>query len=255
MGDSSSSARVSTTKRPDDGDSKPSKRHESGSLDSAMAQVVLPLRRSLSRIERCLSSQTANLEAVKEQLDQLIVQQPIDSEPSEIENAVFSDSAGLPDEEHDLAVDDDKRNWENIILGSQLGQSDSLQVLRDVLQAAVFAKEEAARAFAAHLLLVQAIGPTEAAERLRDLGEAFYRWRPRANEKPDEIEQAVVDCINHYLASANVKNRIMLVNPGERFDKQKHLSATRGLNVTEVFGWIVLRENQTVYTKAKVNVL
>jgi hypothetical protein len=49
-------------------------------------------------------------------------------------------------------------------------------------------------------------------------------------------------------------NTIELVHPGERFDATRHNASTRGVEITEVHGWIVLRDNGKVYTKANVTV-
>ena len=51
-----------------------------------------------------------------------------------------------------------------------------------------------------------------------------------------------------------MSNTIELVHPGQRFDSMRHNAAERGVEITQVFGWIVLRDNGKVYTKASVAV-
>ena len=51
-----------------------------------------------------------------------------------------------------------------------------------------------------------------------------------------------------------MSNTIELVHPGERFDSTRHNASQRGVEITQVLGWIVLRDNGKVYTKASVAV-
>ena len=51
-----------------------------------------------------------------------------------------------------------------------------------------------------------------------------------------------------------MSNTIELVHPGERFDSTRHNASKRGVEITQVLGWIVLRDNGKVYTKASVAV-
>jgi hypothetical protein len=54
--------------------------------------------------------------------------------------------------------------------------------------------------------------------------------------------------------AAGVSNTIELVRPGDRYDHTRHNSKQRGVEIDGVFGWIVLRDNGKVYTKASVAV-
>lgn len=49
-------------------------------------------------------------------------------------------------------------------------------------------------------------------------------------------------------------NTIELVNVGDRFDIARHNASERGAVITAVQGWVVLRDNGKVYTKANVSV-
>ncbi len=68
------------------------------------------------------------------------------------------------------------------------------------------------------------------------------------------MEQALVAWLKRACEAAGIPNTIELVHPGERFDSARHTAATRGVEITEVRGWIVLRDNGKVYTKASVAV-
>jgi hypothetical protein len=89
---------------------------------------------------------------------------------------------------------------------------------------------------------------------LKDMGEAYYRWRPKVRPRPDPMESALVEWLGETLQDAGIANTVALVHPGERFDSSRHTAASRGVEITEVRGWIVLRDNGKVYTKANVAV-
>ena len=56
------------------------------------------------------------------------------------------------------------------------------------------------------------------------------------------------------LEEIGLKNRIEVVQAGDRYDLNRHNAKERGVEVDEVFGWIVLRDNGKVYSKANVSV-
>ena len=89
---------------------------------------------------------------------------------------------------------------------------------------------------------------------LRDLGEAYYRWQPRTSEAETPWERALVAWLTGRLQDMRLGNRIELVRPGERFDASRHVASQRGVVVETVRGWVVLRGNGKVYTKASVTV-
>jgi len=73
---------------------------------------------------------------------------------------------------------------------------------------------------------------------------------------PSKMETALAAWLKETCAEAGIANIIELGNPGERFDSTRHTASTRGggVEITEVLGWIVLRDNGKVYTKATVAV-
>jgi hypothetical protein len=68
------------------------------------------------------------------------------------------------------------------------------------------------------------------------------------------MEEALVACLHRRCEAAGIGNSIELVYPGERFDSARHNATSRGVEITEVHGWIVLRDNGRVYMKASVSV-
>ena len=90
---------------------------------------------------------------------------------------------------------------------------------------------------------------------LKEIGEAFYRWQPRNNSRPSDMEQALVrpGC-NGPARCRAWPTASSWYNPGERFDSMRHNASKPGVEITQVLGWIVLRDNGKVYTKAAVAV-
>ena len=68
------------------------------------------------------------------------------------------------------------------------------------------------------------------------------------------MEQALVASLLRTCEQAGISNTIELVHPGERFDAARHNASERGVEVVRPLGWIVLRDNGKVYTKASVAV-
>ena len=68
------------------------------------------------------------------------------------------------------------------------------------------------------------------------------------------METTLVAWITETLQDAGIPNNIELVHPGERFDSTRHTATSRGVEITAVRGWIVVRDNGRVYTKALVDV-
>ncbi|MEK6238487.1 MAG: hypothetical protein N2C14_27530 [Planctomycetales bacterium] len=90
---------------------------------------------------------------------------------------------------------------------------------------------------------------------LKDFGEAFYQWKPKTADVEDVMEAAVANWLKQQSDSAGLGNTIELVRPGDRFDTGRHSPVERGGGtVAAIHGWIVLRDNGKVYSKALVTV-
>lgn len=144
--------------------------------------------------------------------------------------------------------------WDEVILGAELCGRIDLAAHRDAFLRDFFAGEAAARTLAGQLLLLHAANAEELPERLRHVGEAYYRWRPRASTAEDSLETALAEMLTARAEAAGLRNSIQLVRPGDRFDSTRHVASGRGLEISEVHGWVVLRDQQKVYTKAAVTV-
>ena len=68
------------------------------------------------------------------------------------------------------------------------------------------------------------------------------------------MEQALAGWLQDACQQGGAANTIELVDPGQRFDAARHSAAQRGVEITAVQGWVVLRDNGKVYTKAAVAV-
>lgn len=142
--------------------------------------------------------------------------------------------------------------WEAILLGEELCRHESLTEDRRQLLGDVAASAPSAVALASRLMQV----PTASADELpllaKDVGEAFYRWRRAPSDAEDPFEQALVAFLQRRLEAAGLRNRIERVRVGDRFDSTRHNSAQRGMEVAEVQGWIVLRDNGKPLSRANV---
>lgn len=144
--------------------------------------------------------------------------------------------------------------WEEIVLGADLSQDPSWDTLRRDFLGAVAAGDRAARFLAGQLMLAQNAAAEKLPELLKQVGEAYYNWRPRRASAEDPMEQALTRWLNRLAEQAGLPNSIQLVRPGDRFDNSRHIANGRGVEVVEVQGWVVLRDGNRVYTKANVSV-
>jgi hypothetical protein len=253
-------------------------------LDYAFHTLLLPIKKSLARIEAKLAENGAvsevtpikpistttgdqGISEVTARIDQLSADltefrraalHAIENNPapfvmaeeiqslSPIEPITTPEFVPLDSGVHD--------SWEEIILGPELSGNAAIAPIREKFLSDVVSGVIAARALAGQLLLLQTTPPDELPERFRHVGEAYYRWRPRTTTADDLLEQALADWLARRADEAGLRNSIQLVRPGDRFDSTRHSATTRGVEVTAVHGWVVLRDGAKVYTKASVTV-
>jgi hypothetical protein len=144
--------------------------------------------------------------------------------------------------------------WQRAILGPRLAADPALDFQRQRLLSGVLDGDAGACALAGQLLVFQSSPPEKMAPLLKEIGEAFYRWQPKSQPGNNRMEEALVAWLEKTCDEAGIGNRIELVHPGERFDSSRHTADGRGVEITDVRGWIVLRDNGKVYTKATVAV-
>ena len=131
----------------------------------------------------------------------------------------------------------------------------SIENERQYLLQGILAHDPVSCYFGGILMMFQASNPEKMVLLLKDVGEAFYRW---ANAIPgynvEQFEDVLARWAQWLCESAGLPNRIELVMPGQRFDSSRHNAVNRGATVARVHGWVVLRGNGSVYSKALVDV-
>jgi hypothetical protein len=145
-------------------------------------------------------------------------------------------------------------DWQEAVLGPELASNPALGPSRQQLFRGVLSGEQGACGLAGMLLVFRASPAERMPALLKDIGEAYYRWQPRTTSRPTEMEKTLVAWLQRTCTEAGINNVIELVSPGERFDASRHNASERGVEITQVQGWIVLRDNGKVYTKASVAV-
>ena len=145
-------------------------------------------------------------------------------------------------------------DWQRAILGPELTENASLEFQRQQLCNGILDGQAAACSLAGQLLLFQSAAAEKMPPLLKDIGEAYYRWQPKTQAGETTMETALVRWLQERCQAVGLSNAIDPVNPGERFDSARHNASTRGVEISEVHGWVVLRDNGKVYTKAAVTV-
>ena len=141
-----------------------------------------------------------------------------------------------------------------IILGQELCANGSLSVYRDELLDGFLRGDRASAGLIGAMIEFQSSTPERMPRLLQDIGEAYYRWHPKRGQGADPFERALAHYVCALCEANGIKNTIELVETGQRFDSGRHNSNSRGVEITEVKGWVVLRDNGKVYTRAAVEV-
>jgi hypothetical protein len=192
---------------------------------AALAEQVAAAAEAIRRLQD-------QLDRGLEHLGQLLGPEPASSEPEQVSLS----------------------GWDKALLGRDLAAHPALAFQRQQLLSGVLEGNAAACALAGQLLVFQSVPAERLPPLLKDLGEAYYRWQPKTRPGNSPFEEAIAAWLQRTCEAAGLHNTIELVHPGERFDTTRHNAATRGVEITEVHGWIVLRDNGKVYTKANVAV-
>jgi hypothetical protein len=145
----------------------------------------------------------------------------------------------------------DGGNWSGILFGENLHAEPSISHLSGSLVADVHAGDCQAIALAGQVMTFRTGSAEQKARLLKDVGEAFYAWKP---EGDDRLLLPLIAWIHAELDAVQLGNRIMVVQVGDRYDMQRHHAKQPGVEVADVYGWIVLRENGKVFSKASVAV-
>ncbi len=142
-------------------------------------------------------------------------------------------------------------NWSQIIFGDQLKADPGIGSLSGTLLSEVYANEADAIGLLGYLLAFRSADQERKPKLLKELGEAFYLWKPDGSQR---LLEPLIHWVHATLDQAGINNRIEVVQVGDRYDMQRHNAKERGAEVYGVAGWVVLRDNGKVYSKANVSV-
>jgi hypothetical protein len=142
---------------------------------------------------------------------------------------------------------------ESLLFGAELCRLATLAEERRGLVEQVLREDAAGVGLAGRLMLARTATAEELPSLLKELGEAYYRWRPKTADVTDAFEESLAQVLRQRIATVGLRNSIELVRPGDRYDASRHTSADRGVEVAAVHGWMVLRENGKALTKAQVS--
>lgn len=143
--------------------------------------------------------------------------------------------------------------WETALFGDELSANDAVVADRRELLDGTLAGQEDAMGLVGRILLVRSVSANELPPLLKEIGEAYYRWRPKTADVQDPFEQAFVAWLVKRIEQTGLRNSIALVHPGDRYDSSRHHSLQKGVEVAEVHGWVVLRENGKAIGRANVS--
>ncbi|MCO6458730.1 MAG: hypothetical protein J5I93_25770 [Pirellulaceae bacterium] len=189
-------------------------------------------------VAQAMAGLTGRLDALLEHVEQL------DRRLEELASPSTTPAANTPPPEQDTL--------QQLVFGGQPSGDPALVQSRRELLNGVLRGQDKAIGLAARLMLVHAVGSEELMPLLKETGEAYYRWRPKRLDEQDPLESSLVESLGKRIAAVGLRNSIELVRPGDRYDATRHLSSDRGVEVSEVRGWAVLRDNGKPLTKALV---
>lgn len=142
-------------------------------------------------------------------------------------------------------------NWSRILFGDQFAKIPALPHLSGQLLADVYDEDTDAIGLAGQLMTFRTATGEQKPRMLKDVGESFYAWKPQGDAP---LIEPLIAWLHAELEAAELGNRIQVVHPGDRYDMQRHNARQPGVEVADVRGWAVLRENGKVYSKANVSV-
>ncbi len=142
-------------------------------------------------------------------------------------------------------------NWSGIVFGENVHVDSTISHLSGSLLADVYQGDQQAIALAGQLMAFRSGTAEQKARLLKEVGESFYAWKPHGD---DDLLQALIAWVHNELDAVQLGNRIQVVQVGDRYDMQRHNAKQAGVEVADVFGWIVLRDNGKVFSKASVAV-
>jgi hypothetical protein len=141
-----------------------------------------------------------------------------------------------------------------IIFGQDLAPGEMLADCRHELLNGLLETEATATTLAGQILIFRAAPTEKLPQLLKDVGEAYYRWKPAGHDDNDPMRDALIFWLHSRCEAGGMGNKIVLIRMSDRYDSKRHNAKERGVEVIGVHGWIVLRDNGKVYTKGNVSV-
>jgi len=143
--------------------------------------------------------------------------------------------------------------WLPVMLGTELSNDPQLASAWRRLQQQVLAGDPAALLLLGQLLVFRFAESGRKPALLKEVGEAYYRYAPKAGEGHNPLEHSLARWLDRECEATGLPNSIELVHAGERFDAMRHAPVERGgVEIVQVLGWIVLRDAGRVFSKALV---
>ncbi|MCE9545243.1 MAG: hypothetical protein K8T25_06965 [Planctomycetia bacterium] len=217
---------------------------QSAELFASIRDDITQLAHQLKQAERDVAPQQVAVEAPVRQPPPLPVGRPVGMVPN-VSPVEFLVSGADADASADLEL---------LTFGPELSANGSLADEREDLLTDAMNGEPAALSLCGAIMLFRGATGERLPLLLKDIGEAWYGWRPTTADGPDDLRDELCGWLQRKCAEAGVPNVIELVRPGDRFDSKRHHARQPGVEVVDVGGWVVLRDNGKVYTKAAVTV-
>jgi hypothetical protein len=224
-----------------------------GDDSGATAATIADTRRAVAELRGEFDVQAEKTE----ELLQAIAQAVLRIEEKLHDSAQEESPTSLYESAYDVqspAPTGDGAQWGAILLGYELGEAPHIEVEREALLADMRAGQQAALGLIGQLLLFRSATAERLSPLLKDIGEAYYRWEAESAGGCSGFRDELIHWLQNTCAAAGLPNSIELVRPGDRFDASRHNARERGAEVVRVSGWVVLRDNGKVYTKANVAV-
>ena len=229
-----------------------------GSEEQTLKPLLKPLQEKLDRIDAGLQklSEVASAKNAAESASAASILDAVGRLQSQLDTGLqrLADLVSPQEEADQTSKAPTSAEWERAIVGPDLAELPALAFERGRLINGVLEGDKSACALAGQLLVFQSAPAERLPQLLKDIGEAFYRWQPKTTPGTNPVEHALVQWLQKRCEAAGIYNTIALVHPGERFDSARHAATSRGVEITNVHGWAVLRDNGKVYTKAAVSV-
>ena len=202
------------------------------------------------RQQNLAKEHTKAQEMLKEMLQSLKF--AFESHASEFQTLLAENNESKDDKSSEAAS---AEAWQRIVFGDRLSNDESLIAIRDELIQGMLAHDEKAIAFGAQMMLMQSAAADKFTPLARELGEAYYQWRPASSDTEDLLADRLISWLTAKAESIGVRNTIERVRVGDRFDSSRHAAiGPAGVEITSVHGWIVQRDTGKTVAKANVTV-